>query len=42
MNKHAEKPVKDARVPEGEVLASIHYCPACGKVEAEIESTDHR
>ena len=40
MNKHAEKPVKGAHAPEGEVLASIHYCPDCGKVEAEIESTD--
>ena len=40
MNRHAEKTVKDPRTPEGEVIASIHYCPACGKVEAEIESPD--
>jgi len=40
MNRHAEKPVKDAHALEGEVIASIHYCPGCGKVEAEIESPD--
>ena len=37
MNRHAEKPIKDAHAFEGEVIASIHYCPACGKVEAVIE-----
>jgi len=37
MNRHAEKPIKDPHVPEGEVIASIHYCPRCGKVEAELE-----
>jgi hypothetical protein len=37
MNRHAEKPVKDARAHDGEVIASIHYCPGCGKVEAAIE-----
>ena len=40
MNRHAEKTVKDAHALEGEVIASIHYCPGCGKVEAEIESPD--
>jgi predicted RNA-binding Zn-ribbon protein involved in translation (DUF1610 family) len=38
MNRHAEKPLKDPGSPEGEVLASIHYCPGCGKVEAEPET----
>jgi ribosomal protein S27AE len=42
MNRHAEKPIKESRVPNGEVIASIHYCPRCGKVEAELESSDHR
>ena len=37
MNRHAEKPIKDSRRPEGEVIASIYYCPDCGKVEAETE-----
>ena len=36
MNRHAEKPLKTA-AEETEVIASIHYCPACGKVEATIE-----
>jgi hypothetical protein len=46
MNRHAEKPIKIAHVEEstpspsdsfpGEVVAAIHCCPACGKVEAEI------
>src|SRR5262245_46540584 len=40
MNRHAEKLVKDAHALEGEVIASIHYCPGCGKVESEIESPD--
>ena len=40
MNRHAEKLVKDAPAPEGEVIASIHYCPGCGKVEAVIEGQD--
>jgi predicted RNA-binding Zn-ribbon protein involved in translation (DUF1610 family) len=40
MNRHAEKAVKNPRAPEGEVIASIHYCPGCGKVEAVIESED--
>ena len=42
MNRHAEKPVKDSHVPEGEVIASIHFCPKCGKVEAEIEPPGER
>jgi ribosomal protein S27AE len=37
MNRHAEKSVKDPHVSEGEVITSIHYCPGCGKVEAEPE-----
>jgi uncharacterized protein with PIN domain len=37
MNRHAEKPVKDSHVSEGEIIASIYYCPKCGKVEAEME-----
>ena len=36
MNRHAEKPLKTA-AEEAEVIASIHYCPGCGKVEATIE-----
>jgi ribosomal protein S27AE len=40
MNRHAEKLIKDPHVPEGEVIASIHYCPKCGKVEAELERQD--
>ena len=35
MNRHAEKPLKTA-AEETEVIASIHYCPACGKVGLEI------
>ena len=34
MNLHAEKPVKEPSVPEGEAVACIYYCPNCGKVEA--------
>jgi hypothetical protein len=37
MNMHAEKLVKDPQAPEGEVLASFHYCPHCGKVEEQFE-----
>jgi hypothetical protein len=37
MNRHAEKSVKDAHAPEGEAIASIYYCPGCGKIEAEVE-----
>jgi predicted RNA-binding Zn-ribbon protein involved in translation (DUF1610 family) len=38
MNRHAEKLVKDPQeAAEGEVLASFHYCPNCGKVEAQLE-----
>ena len=37
MNRHAEKSVKDPHASEGEVITSIHYCPVCGKVEAEPE-----
>jgi predicted RNA-binding Zn-ribbon protein involved in translation (DUF1610 family) len=40
MNRHAEKPLKDSRSPEGEVLASIHYCPNCGKVESELKPAE--
>jgi hypothetical protein len=35
MNHHAEKPLKTAE--EAEIIASIYYCPACGKVEATIQ-----
>jgi len=46
MNRHAEKPVKGACPDEsaafndvlGEVIAAIHCCPGCGKVEAELEA----
>ena len=46
MNRHAEKPLKDARREEslpfdpilGGAISSIHCCPGCGKVEAELES----
>ena len=34
MNLHAEKPVKEPTVPEGEMVAYVYYCPNCGKVEA--------
>jgi hypothetical protein len=37
MNRHAEKPVKDSHVPEGEAVISVYCCPKCGKVEAEPE-----
>jgi hypothetical protein len=37
MNRHAEKPVMEPHIPEGELIAFIYYCPACGKVEAELE-----
>jgi len=40
MNRHAEKLIKDSHAPDGEVLASIHYCPKCGKVETEPERQD--
>jgi hypothetical protein len=36
MNHHAEKPVKTIQ-PE-EVITSIYYCPACGKVESAAEN----
>lgn len=39
MNCHAEKPLKESAA-EGEVIASIHCCPACGKVEAAIQAQD--
>jgi hypothetical protein len=43
MNRHAEKPLKFLPAEEypnfdsilGGVVASIHCCPGCGKVEAE-------
>ena len=38
MNRHAEKLIPDPLAPEGELIASIHYCPGCGKVEAELET----
>jgi C4-type Zn-finger protein len=38
MNLHAEKSVKDADVPEGELIARVYYCPHCGKVEAEMKN----
>jgi hypothetical protein len=46
MNRHAEKPLKGACPEEpalfdaelGGVVAAVHYCPGCGKVETEIES----
>ena len=37
MNRHAEKTIKDPHVGEGEVVASVYYCPRCGKVEAKVE-----
>jgi predicted RNA-binding Zn-ribbon protein involved in translation (DUF1610 family) len=37
MNRHAQKTVKDPQASESEVTASIHYCPACGKVELTLE-----
>ena len=44
MNRHAEKPLKDAPDESlpfdavlGGVIAAIHCCPGCGKVEAEME-----
>ena len=45
MNRHAEKPLKERRDEESApfdagldgVIAAIHYCPGCGKVEAQIE-----
>lgn len=37
MNRHAEKMVQEPHAPAGEVLASFHYCPNCGKVEAQFE-----
>lgn len=40
MNRHAEKIIKNADLAEGEAVTSIHYCPRCGKVEAEIERGD--
>ena len=40
MNRHAEKFIQDPHVAEGEVIASIHYCPKCGKIEAELEQQD--
>jgi predicted RNA-binding Zn-ribbon protein involved in translation (DUF1610 family) len=36
MNRHAEKPVNNPDVPEGEIIIIIYCCPHCGKVEAEI------
>jgi hypothetical protein len=47
MNRHAEKPLKEARHDESEPLDSvfedaiavIHFCAGCGKVEAERESS---
>jgi hypothetical protein len=35
MNRHAEKALKEPGTQEGEAIASIYYCPHCGKVEAE-------
>jgi len=40
MNRHAEKSVKDPHASEGEAMATIYYCPGCGKVEAEVEPHD--
>jgi predicted RNA-binding Zn-ribbon protein involved in translation (DUF1610 family) len=37
MNRHAEKQVKLPHA-ESDVIASIHSCPACGKVELTVES----
>jgi len=45
MNRHAEKPLKDASSEEslhfdtvlGGVVVAIHCCPGCGKVETELE-----
>jgi predicted RNA-binding Zn-ribbon protein involved in translation (DUF1610 family) len=47
MNRHAEKPIRDTRpdesmsfdtIVDGVITSSIHYCPGCGKVEAEVQS----
>jgi len=46
MNRHAEKPLKEASPEEsvhfdtvlGGVVAAMYCCPGCGKVEAEMES----
>jgi hypothetical protein len=35
MNLHAEKPVKEPSVPEGELILFVYCCPSCGKVVAE-------
>jgi predicted RNA-binding Zn-ribbon protein involved in translation (DUF1610 family) len=40
MNRHAEKAIKTAHFEGSEIVAAIHYCPNCGKVEAEIEPRD--
>jgi hypothetical protein len=45
MNQHAEKPLTDVPPEEsqnfddifGGVLVAVYCCPACGKVEAEVE-----
>ena len=36
MNRHAEKTIKTSGGDD--VPAAIHFCSACGKVEAEIEN----
>lgn len=44
MNRHAEKPLKIVPSEEpirpvenpDDLIAAIHCCPACGKIEAEI------
>ena len=36
MNHHADKPLKEPGTEECELIAAIHSCPNCGKVEAEI------
>jgi hypothetical protein len=40
MNRHAEKAIKEAHAPEGEIIAFIYCCPQCGKVEAEMPSLE--
>jgi predicted RNA-binding Zn-ribbon protein involved in translation (DUF1610 family) len=39
MNRHAEKLFKNSQISVDEILANIYYCPHCGKVEADVEST---
>lgn len=50
MNRHAEKPLKGSLPAEllpldennREVIAEIHCCPGCGKVEATVDKDSGR